>query len=201
MNFYDVVRGKRYLILDTETTGLANAEIVQIAIINDQGAVLLDTLVKPVKPIPADATRVHGITNDHVASAPGWAEVAPLVEKLLDDQHLIIYNAAFDTAAMHSASIHAGIEWKLKFHSINCAMEAFAEYHGDWNEYHQSYKWKPLQFAARSAGAEVEGAHNALGDCKMTLQVCQFLAQVQEENETDEDAAWREADEDEPYIW
>lgn len=187
MNFYDVVRGKRYLILDTETTGLANAEIVQIAIINDQGAVLLDTLVKPVKPIPADATRVHGITNDHVASAPGWAEVAPLVEKLLDDQHLIIYNAAFDTAAMRSASVHAGTEWCFNPASVSCAMEAFAEHHGDWNEYHQSYKWKPLSFAARSAGVEVEAAHSALGDCKMTLSVCRYLANAWKDNPDYED--------------
>ena len=44
-------------ILDTETTGLDNqAEIVEISIIAQQGQVVLDTLVKPLRPIPADAT-------------------------------------------------------------------------------------------------------------------------------------------------
>lgn len=54
-----------YIILDTETTGLDNtAEIVEISVINDQGEVLLDTLIKPTKPIPGDATAIHGITNE-----------------------------------------------------------------------------------------------------------------------------------------
>lgn len=38
------------VILDTETTGLHDAEIVQIAVIDHAGTVLLDTLVNPPHP-------------------------------------------------------------------------------------------------------------------------------------------------------
>ncbi|MEG4235921.1 hypothetical protein QUA40_28375 [Microcoleus sp. Pol11C3] len=41
------------LILDTETTGLDNAEIVEIAVINPLGEALLNTLVRPRISIPA----------------------------------------------------------------------------------------------------------------------------------------------------
>jgi len=46
---------KDYVILDTETTGLGCAEIVQIGIIDLDGKILLDSLVKPSIPIPYDA--------------------------------------------------------------------------------------------------------------------------------------------------
>ncbi len=44
------------MILDTETTGLYDAEIVELSIIDTAGNVLLDTLVRPTRPIPAEAT-------------------------------------------------------------------------------------------------------------------------------------------------
>ena len=59
-------------ILDTETTGLYDdAEIVEISIIDENGGVLLDTLVKPLKPIPAEATAIHGdrcLSTDQASS-------------------------------------------------------------------------------------------------------------------------------------
>ena len=45
------------VVFDTETTGLrTSAEIVEISIISVTGAVLLDTLLRPVHPIPEEAT-------------------------------------------------------------------------------------------------------------------------------------------------
>lgn len=62
------------VILDVETTGLDKyAEIVEISIIDEQGHILLNTLVKPLEPIPDDVIAIHGITNEMVASAPSWA--------------------------------------------------------------------------------------------------------------------------------
>jgi len=58
---------KEPIFLDTETTGLDNrAEIIEISIVDYQGKVLFDELVKPMRTIPIEATRVHGITNDDI---------------------------------------------------------------------------------------------------------------------------------------
>ena len=71
-----VVSDSRVIYLDTETTGLdRTAEIIDIALVTNEGAVLFNTLVKPVRPIPAESSRIHGIFDDHVATAPGWEEV------------------------------------------------------------------------------------------------------------------------------
>ena len=54
--------------LDTETTGLdKTAEIVEIAVVDDAGQILINQLVRPSKPIPAEVTLLHGITNEMVA--------------------------------------------------------------------------------------------------------------------------------------
>jgi len=50
--------------LDTETTGLSpgnGARIVEIAILDDDGRPLLDTLVNPDCEIPDEASSIHGI--------------------------------------------------------------------------------------------------------------------------------------------
>ena len=59
------------VVLDTETTGLdGHAEVIQIAVVDRSGAVLLDSLVKPTCPVPAEATAVHGISDSDLVNAP-----------------------------------------------------------------------------------------------------------------------------------
>ncbi|AHD07457.1 3'-5' exonuclease [Paenibacillus larvae] len=87
----------KYLILDTETTGIEyDSEIVDIAIIDLDKNLIFASLVKPICPIPEEATMIHGITNEMVADAPSWLEVWAQVQKLLSGKTLLIYNADFD---------------------------------------------------------------------------------------------------------
>ena len=85
-----------WVILDTETTGLHNAETVEIAIVNHLGATLLNTLVKPSIPIPADVVAIHGIDDAMVADAPSFPEIYPQIVEVLEGKRVFIYNAAFD---------------------------------------------------------------------------------------------------------
>ncbi|MEG3909649.1 3'-5' exonuclease [Microcoleus sp. w2-18bC1] len=84
-----------WVILDTETTGLVRAEIVEIAIIDRLGEMLLNTFIKPSIPIPAEVTEIHGISGAMVADAPTFPEVYP-TDAALKDKRVLIYNSAFD---------------------------------------------------------------------------------------------------------
>lgn len=164
------------LILDTETTGLdETAEIIEVSIIDCAGTVLLDTLVKPVTPVGPDATRIHGITNEDLACAPSWPEVLPKVAQLLAGRLAIIYNADYDTRLIRQTCERHSLPVP-EFHA-ECAMLAYAEFWGEWNDARQDFKWQSLLKAAGQQEVTIEGqAHRALADCRTTLGVIKAMA-------------------------
>lgn len=174
------LRAKQWLsdcvILDTETTGLnRDDEIVEISIIDHQGKVLLDTRVRPQKPIPSIATDIHGIKNDMVAGAPRWNEVHAAVFAALADRPVVIFNADFDLRMLQQTASKYGLASPLI--AASCAMTAYAEYYGDWDEARQRWQFQNLTQAANQQRVQVEGnLHSALVDCKTTLGVIQAMA-------------------------
>lgn len=177
--FVAVAKSDDFVILDIETTALHNSECVQIAVINQDRDVLLDTLVKPQKQIPWAAINVHGIDNEMVKDAPVWRDVWPDIANAITGRNVIVYNVAFDRSVLYSTDLQAGIphtKW-IENSDWFCAMEAFAEIFGDWNSYHGSFKWQKLATAVRHFGGhEMTDYHGALADCRHTLFVTQEIA-------------------------
>jgi DNA polymerase III epsilon subunit-like protein len=173
------------LFLDTETTGLmADGEIVQISVIDTDGRALVDTLVKPTRVIPQGAINVHGITNAMVADAPFWEVVLKTLKPLLAGRLVVIYNADYDIRIMANSSQFAGLRptiWGMQKTIFTCAMEAYASFYGDWNDYHHSYRWQKLINAIRQQALPDPDApaHSALGDCLRTLAVVKAMAAYQ----------------------
>lgn len=177
--FVDLVKSGNFVILDTETTGLDDrAEICQIAIIDSAGGVLLDTLVKPRKPIPSQATAIHGITNEQVADAPSWLNVNERVWQALHGKTVIVYNAEYDFRLLAQSEYACEPVAVTDWHTIDraCAMLKFAEIYGDWDTYRQAWKWQKLETAARHYLITAQAMHTALGDCLTTLAVCKAIA-------------------------
>lgn len=148
------------VILDTETTGLYDAEIVEIAITDCDGNSLLNTLVKPSISIPVDATEIHGIGDCDVISAPSFSEVYPQIKEVLNEKFTLIYNASFDIGVLnYCCNLHnLPSLFPKKSKSYECVMHWYSQWCGYWSDYHKSYKWQALN-----------GGHRALSDCLATL--------------------------------
>ena len=171
------------LILDTETTGLDDdAEVVELAVIDCAGTVLLDTLVRPSGPVPAEATAIHGITDAMLADAPTWSEIHDRFCDLVEGRQVVIYSREFDARVISQTARRYGLQPPQCFDlarddsAVHCAMQAYAELHGEWSEEKGQYRWQKLSTAAQQQGVKVENAHRALGDCLMTLGVVRAMA-------------------------
>ncbi|MEG3833914.1 3'-5' exonuclease [Microcoleus sp. Z1_C3] len=155
-----------WVILDTETTGFDNAEIVEIAIIDRTEETLLDTLIKPSISIPAEVTEIHGISDEMVADAATFPEVYPRIDAALKDKRILIYNSAFDIKILnYCCRLHSLPILKLTKRS-ECLMEWAAQWRGYWSYYYEDYKYFPLP----------GGGHRALGDCIAALQLIKKMA-------------------------
>ena len=90
-----------YVLLDLETTGgnPVNDRITEIAAVRfEQGVEVArwSTLVNPGTSISGFIERLTGISNDMVATAPGFDEVASDLLALLKDAVLVAHNVRFD---------------------------------------------------------------------------------------------------------
>ncbi|EDV1310788.1 3'-5' exonuclease [Salmonella enterica subsp. enterica] len=172
------------LFLDTETTGLDDqAQIIELAISDSQGTILLETKLRPSVSIDPEAEDVHGLTIEFLANAPTWPEVSDQVRKILCGRALVIFNADFDTRMFRQTATAYGepVEWvsELKTH---CAMYLAADAFGPTNR-HGSIS---LADAVDFAGVTWRGAaHGAVADTLATVDLVQAIGSIRRDLETE----------------
>ena len=91
------------IVLDTETTGMdpQNGDrIIEIGCVELMNHIptgnTLQLYINPERDIPAEATAVHGITNEFVADKPVFSQVYSEFMSFIDGGKLVIHNAEFD---------------------------------------------------------------------------------------------------------
>lgn len=90
-----------YAVVDVETTGgsYLNAKLTEVAIYLFDGEKIVDefsSLINPERPIPYMITRLTGITDEMVADAPKFCEVARRIVEITEGAVFVGHNAAFD---------------------------------------------------------------------------------------------------------
>lgn len=89
----------RYVVVDVEGNGQQPPDLVELAAVPIEGGVIGQPqtwLVKPDEPITPFARRIHGITNDAVADAPGFDQIEPAVRRALGADALVAHAAHVD---------------------------------------------------------------------------------------------------------
>ena len=105
----------RRIVLDTETTGLEPSEghrIIEVACLE-----LLDRrttgrhfhrYLNPERAIDFAATEVHGITAEHLADKPKFADIVDEFLEFVEGGELLIHNAPFDVAFLNAELTRLG---------------------------------------------------------------------------------------------
>lgn len=167
---------KEGVVLDTETTGLDGvAQVIEIAIVDWNGKILINQRIRPTVAISVDAQRVHGISMDDLADCPAWTDIAPEVRRVLEGRPVVIYNASYDQRMLYqTAKSTAGLDdldWIINL-DTHCAMTMAAREYGATNKYGTI----SLANAVIQAGIEWQGAaHSALGDALTTLALARKM--------------------------
>jgi DNA polymerase III epsilon subunit-like protein len=154
---------KQVIFLDTETTGLnpPRDKIVELAIIDSTGNMLLNTLVNPMMNIPETVINIHGIHDGMVQESPVIEDLLPSIRKILDGTgQVVIYNADFDTR-FFPEEIWENVK-------ISCCMKEFIFVYEELEGHFSSQRF-PLSKAFNvSTGRKIEELgqpHRALTDC------------------------------------
>lgn len=165
------------VFLDTETTGIGpKDEVIEICVLDSDGEILVDTLVKPLGKIHPEAVRHHGITETMLAGAPSWPAIWPEVEASVGVGRVAIYNAEFDVRMMRQSHQKHGMKWTLDDDRFDCIMYLYAEFYGDWDRRRESFRWQKLEAAARQSGILLRNTHRARDDALLTRAVLRFMA-------------------------
>lgn len=99
----------REIVLDTETTGMDPAKgdrLVEIGCVELENYLPTGkhyhVYINPERDIPAEATAVHGITNEHVKDKHTFGEIVGDFMDFIGDARLVIHNAEFDCKFLNS---------------------------------------------------------------------------------------------------
>lgn len=160
------------VFIDLETTGIdvINDRIVEISAIKimPNGKKEIKTRrVNPTIPIPAEASAVHGISNDDVKNEPTFKEIARSLAQFLEGCDLAGFNSnRFDFPLLAEEFLRADVDFdfrKRKFIDVQTI-------------FHKMEK-RTLEAAYRFyCEKDLEGAHSAEADANATLEV--LMAQL-----------------------
>jgi DNA polymerase-3 subunit epsilon len=159
-----------YAIVDIETTGghaSANG-ITELAIILHDGERVqsrFHTLVNPGIRIPAYITALTGISDEMVADAPYFEQVAEKIHDLLSDRVFVAHNVNFDYSFIRHHLAASGFELMArKVCTVRLSRKIFKGL--------PSYSLGNL---CRSLGIELSGRHRAMGDADATVRLFEML--------------------------
>src|SRR5215207_708918 len=119
-----------FVVLDFETTGFPtdrHVEIIEVGIIDHQGNTLMNTLVKPRRPIPYGASRVNGIYDEDVKDAPCFADVYQQLASLLHGKQVAAYNYTFERGILDAVCPNFNVDFISPFNWY-CPMRSYQHF-------------------------------------------------------------------------
>ena len=169
------VEQSRFVVIDTETTGLkayAGDEVISIALIELQGLEptgrIFTSLVNPQRPIPATSTAIHHLTDADVRDAPCLERLLPDIVQFIGDSIVVGHHVQFDLRFLNKR-LWKLCRCRLRQPSLDTMM-LYVALTGRLGHY-------TLEEVAQQCRVEIVDRHTAYGDAVATAAIFKRLSQ------------------------
>lgn len=160
----------KYAIIDIEASGGSpkRDRVMDIAVFIHDGTQIIDqfaTLVNPDAHIPPFITKLTGITNQMVARAPRFADIAKQIAAMTEDAVFVAHNVQFDYLYIRNEFKRLGLNYmRPKLCTIDLARRVLPGM--------TSYG---LDNLSTELDIPVEDRHRAEGDARATVRLFELL--------------------------
>ena len=170
-----------FTAIDFETANPSSASACSVGLVKVRDGRVVDRVhwyIRP--PFPHNDfsewnIRIHGITPEMVADAPGWADHLPALREFAGTDVLVAHNAGFDMAVIVKTSEAFGLAVP-DYRSLCSLQVARKTYHLE------SYR---LPVAAMAAGFEDFSHHDALADAEACAAIIVHAAKRHEADDVE----------------
>jgi DNA polymerase-3 subunit epsilon len=164
-----------FVIIDIETTGSNSkySKITELAVYQHNGqnvTNIYSTLINPGIDIPFYITKLTGIDNKMVKSAPKFYEVAKDIIQLTSGRVFVAHNVKFDYAFIKEEFNRLGYNFNAK---TLCTVQLAKRLLPGQNSY-------SLGKLCSDLGIEINGRHRASGDALATVKLFEILLRKNE---------------------
>ena len=161
--------GNRYVVVDLEATSTGSkAKIIQVGIVVIEDGKIVDhytTDVNPHEPLDAHIKELTGLTDQRLAQAPDFSQVARKIFDLVKDGIFVAHNVQFDANLLAENLFFEGYELRNpRVDTVELAQVFFPEL--------EKYS---LPILCQELGIPLKHAHTALSDAQATAELLLFL--------------------------
>ena len=155
------------IFFDLETTGTdtANDRIVELSMVKimpDGEKIVKTRRINPERPIPAEATAVHGITDDDVKDEPTFRQIAKSLAQFIEGCDFGGFNSnRFDLPVLVEEFMRAGVDVDFKRRSFVDVQNIF----------HKKEQRTLVAAYKFYCDKDLENAHSAEADTLATYEV------------------------------
>lgn len=165
------IKSQKYAVVDLEATSAgSDAKIIQVGIVLiDDGQIskTYETDVNPYEPLSSHIKDLTGLSDERLAVAPDFAQVAREIYQLLEGRIFVAHNVKFDGNLLAEALFFEGFELRTpRVDTVELAQVFFP-----------SLERYNLPYLAQVLGLELDDAHTAIADAKATAQL--FLGLIE----------------------
>lgn len=164
---------EHFVCIDCETTGLDSKQdrIIEVAVVHftlKEAFGKIDSLIDPQCHIPESSIVFHHITQDVVEGQPVIAAMLPQILDLIGKKIIVGHGVGFDIEILAQAADRAGIPCSLR-HNLYLDTLRMARHYGD-------SPTNSLEQLRKHFNITEEGAHRAMNDVVVNMEVFKYLA-------------------------